>query len=286
MEKNNMLKNWLKEDERIDDLQLDGLKIIQNPKGFCFGIDAVLLSHFIKVRSNETVVEFGTGTGIIPILLSSKGKFAKIKAFEVQAEVADMANRSILMNGLSEKIEIIQDNLKAAQNYISQGTIDVVFSNPPYMSGEGGIKNENLKKTISRHEILCNLEDIISQASKLLKFRGRFYMIHRPNRMVDILTLCRQYKLEPKEIRMIQPYQDKKPNIFLLMCSKGGQPDLKFMDPLIVYEKDGCYTSEIYKIYSMQNITVFGENQNQNQNPNQNPNQNQNPNNKICSKTR
>lgn len=245
------------EEERIDDLQLNKLRIIQNPKWFCFGIDAVLLSHFIKLKRNDTVVEFGTGTGIIPILLSGKSTFSKIYAFEVQADVADMANRSIILNQLEDKIQVITDNLKNAHLHFKKGDIDVVFSNPPYMSGEGGIKNDHPQKTISRHETLCNLEDIISKASELLKFRGRFYMIHRPNRLVDIMTLCRKYKLEPKEIRMIQPYNDKKPNIFLLMCSKGGQSDLKFHDPLIVYNKDGSFTDEIYHIYKTENITVF-----------------------------
>ena len=243
--------------ERIDDLQLNGLRIIQNPSGFCFGIDAVLLSNFIKLKKGEIAVEFGTGTGIIPILLSGKTQFSKIHAFEVQHEVADMAKRSVSLNQLEDRIEILESNLTEASHFFQAGSVDVVFSNPPYMSGEGGIKNEHEMKRISRHEILCTLEDIISQASRMLRFRGRFYMIHRPNRMVDILTLCRQYKLEPKEIRMIQPFSDKKPNIFLIMCSKGGQSDLKFQDPLIVYEKDGNYTSEIYKIYGMENITVF-----------------------------
>ncbi|GAB6107538.1 tRNA1(Val) (adenine(37)-N6)-methyltransferase [Fusibacter bizertensis] len=245
--------------ERVDDLQLNGLKIIQNPKGFCFGIDAVLLSSFIKLKQKETAVEFGTGTGIIPILLSGKTAFQKIHAFEVQDEVAKMASRSITLNALENKIEIINDNLINAFNYLSPATIDVVFTNPPYMSGNGGLKNEGDLKTISRHEILCSLEDIIKNAAKLLKFRGRFYMIHRPNRMVDIIALCRQYKLEPKEIRMIQPFYDKKPNIFLLMCSKGGQSELKFMAPLIVYNKDGSYSDEIYEIYQNEKITVFSE---------------------------
>ncbi len=247
----------LNENERIDDLQLGGLRIIQDPKGFCFGIDAVLLSNFIKLKPNDQVVEFGTGTGIIPILLSGKSKFKKIHAFEVQHAVADMARRSVKLNALNDLIEIIEDNLTESPKYFESGIIDVVFSNPPYMSSEGGIKNDHTLKAISRHEILCSLEDIVAGASRLLKNKGKFYMIHRPNRLVDIIALCRQYKLEPKEIRMIQPYYDKRPNIFLLMCSKGGQSDLKFLDPLIVYEKDGRYTSEIYDIYGMENITVF-----------------------------
>ncbi len=255
----NKLNELILEYERLDDLQLNGLKIIQNPKGFCFGIDAVLLSNFIKLKSKETAVEFGTGTGIIPILLCGKTSFHRIHAFEVQDEVASMATRSVKLNGLEDKVEIINDNLINVFDHLTPGNIDVVFTNPPYMSGNGGLKNEGALKTISRHEVLCNLEDIIKNAAKALKFRGRFYMIHRPNRLVDILTLCRQYKLEPKEIRMIQPYYDKKPNIFLLMCSKGGQSDLKFMDPLIVYNKDGSYTDEIYNIYKSENITVFSE---------------------------
>lgn len=257
MIKDNGNNEWLYEHERIDDLQLDGLKIIQNPKGFCFGIDAVLLSNFVKLKERETAVEFGTGTGIIPILLTAKTKNTRISAFEVQAEVADMARRSVALNQLDSRVTIIQDNLKHATQYFEKGTVDVVFTNPPYMSGNGGIKNNHDNKTISRHEILCTLEDILEKASELLKFRGRFYMIHRPNRLVDIVDLCRKYKLEPKEIRFIQPSSDKKPNIFLLMCSKGGQPDLKFHDPLIVYDQNGMYTSEIFKIYGMEQITSF-----------------------------
>lgn len=253
------LSEFIYEYERIDDLQLNGLRIIQNPKGFCFGIDAVLLSNFVKIKPKEVAVEFGTGTGIVPILLAGKTNFQKIHAFEVQAEVAHMATRSVKLNELEEKIEIIHDNLINVFDHIAPSSVDVVFTNPPYMSGNGGIKNDDVLKTISRHEIMCSLEDIIKNASKLLKFRGRFYMIHRPNRMVDILTLCRQYKLEPKEIRLIQPYSDKKPNIFLVMCSKGGQSDLKFMDPQIVYNKDGSYTNEIYEIYQNEKITVFSE---------------------------
>jgi len=247
----------LKENERIDDLQLGGLKIIQDPKGFCFGIDAVLLSNFIKLKPLDQVVEFGTGTGIVPILLAGKTSFKKIHAFEVQHAVADMAKRSVDLNHLNDKIEIIEDNLTASHKYFESGSIDVVFSNPPYMSPDGGLKNEHTLKAISRHEVLCSLEDIIANASRLLKHRGRFYMIHRPNRLVDIIALCRHYKLEPKEMRMIQPYFDKRPNIFLMMCVKGGQSDLKVLDPLIVYEKEGRYTSEIYAIYGMENITVF-----------------------------
>lgn len=245
--------------ERIDDLQLNGLKIIQNPDGFCFGIDAVLLSDFVKLKKRDIGVEFGTGTGVIPILLSGKTSFQKIYAFEVQHDVADMAMRSVAMNQLADQIEIIEDNLTQVAKYFAKQSVDVVFSNPPYMQPDGGIKNPEDKKAISRHEVLCNLEDIISSANYLLKDGGQLYMIHRPNRLVDIIALCRQYKLEPKEIRMIHPFAGKRPNIFLMRCAKLGKPDLKFLDPLIVYEKPGVYTEEIYKIYGMVNMTSFTE---------------------------
>lgn len=243
--------------ERVDDLQLKGLKIIQDPKGFCFGIDAVLLSNFTKLKSGDTVVEFGTGTGIIPILLSGKTEFNKIYAFEVQVQMAEMAKRSIALNGLEDRIEVIHANLKDANNYVQSGSVDVVVSNPPYMSGSGGLKNPSDLKAISRHEVLCTLEDIVEKAAKLLKFKGKFYLIHRPNRLVDIFVLCRKYKLEPKQIRMIQPFIHKSPNICLIQCVKGGNSELHVKEPLIVYEQDGTFTKEIYEIYGMENITSF-----------------------------
>jgi tRNA1Val (adenine37-N6)-methyltransferase len=251
------LKIDVKEHERIDDLQLNGLKLIQDPGGFCFGIDAVLLSDFVKLKRRDTAVEFGTGTGVIPILLSGKTQFQKIYAYEVQPEVADMASRSVRMNDLDSKIEIVADNLVNATGRFSAQSIDAVFTNPPYMGTEGGIKNLEDRKAISRHEVLCNLEDIIRTASFLLKDGGNFYMIHRPHRLVDIIALCRQYQIEPKVIRMIQPFAGKKPNIFLIRCTKYGRPDLKFLDPLIVYETPGVYTEEIYRIYGMVNMTSF-----------------------------
>lgn len=254
---NQDISKWLKANERIDDLQLNGLKIIQNPKGFCFGIDAVLLSDFAKMGKGEKLVEFGTGTGIIPILLSAKSTFKHLVAFEVQAEVADMAKRSVALNGLENRIEVVVDNLVHATRYIEAGTVDAVVTNPPYMSGNMGLKNSSDQKTISRHEIMCTLEDIVKTASKLLKFRGKFYMIHRPNRLVDIICLCRQYNMEPKAIRMIQPFEDKEPNIFLIECVKGGKPEMKVQPPLIVYKEKGVFSDEIYKIYSMVQMTSF-----------------------------
>ena len=251
------MNSWVKAHERVDDLQLNGLKIIQNPEGFCFGIDAVLLSDFTKVKEGAKVVELGTGTGIIPILLSAKTKASHISAFEVQETMAEMAMRSVEMNGLSHRIQIINDNLNAYLNYFEKSSVDVVVTNPPYMSGNSGIHNEEDMKRISRHEILCSLEDVIRVSASMLKPGGSFYMVHRPNRLVDIVCLMRQYKLEPKEIRLVQPKIDKKPNIMLIKGVRSGKVELKFHDPLVVYQEDGDYTPEIYQIYGNAQINVF-----------------------------
>lgn len=251
------LEDYVLEHERVDDLQLNGLKIIQNPKGFCFGIDAVLLSHFASAKSGESVVELGTGTGIIPLLLSAKTEAKKISAFEVQSSMADMARRSVAMNGLEDRIEIIEDNLNNALKYFPKSSVDVVVTNPPYMAGERGIESEGDLKRISRHEVLCSLEDVIKVSSQMLKPGGSFYMVHRPMRLVDIVYLMRQHKLEPKVIRLVQPSVDKKPNIMLIKGVRSGKPELKFMDPLIVYKPNGDYTDEIYDIYASAQIDVF-----------------------------
>ena len=251
------MEKWIKPHERIDDLQVDGLKIIQNPDSFCFGIDAVLLSDFTKVKPGESVVEFGTGTGIIPILLSAKTKASKISAFEVQVSMADMARRSVRMNGLEDRIEIIHDNLKNYAKHFEKSSVDVVVTNPPYMAGTSGIQNDMDLKRISRHEVLCSLEDIIKASAAMLKPGGSFYMVHRPMRLVDIVSLMRQYKVEPKEIRLVQPSVSKKPNIMLIKGVRGGKAELKFHDPLIVYQEDGDYTPEIYEIYGNAHINVF-----------------------------
>lgn len=253
------MNSWVKAHERVDDLQLNGLKIIQNPDSFCFGIDAVLLSDFTKVKDGANVVELGTGTGIIPILLSAKTKAAKISAFEVQESMAEMARRSVAMNGLTDRIEIINDNLTAYQRYFEKSSVDVVVTNPPYMSGSSGIHNEEDLKKISRHEIMCSLEDVIRVSAAMLKPGGSFYMVHRPMRLVDIVSYMRQYKLEPKEIRLVQPSIHKKPNIMLIKGVRGGKAELKFHDPLIVYQENGDYTPEIYEIYGNTNIDVFGK---------------------------
>ncbi|WP_300279739.1 tRNA1(Val) (adenine(37)-N6)-methyltransferase [Peptacetobacter sp.] len=239
----------IKEKERIDDLQLKGLKIIQNTDGFCFGIDAVLLANFAKVKNKAKVVDLGTGTGIIPLIIYGKSNAEKIYGVEIQEEVFEMASRSVLMNDIKDNIKIINADLKDIKEVLPTNTFDVVTSNPPYMHNDG-IKNPNDKKMISRHEVKCNLEDVIKAASILLKERGKFFMIHRPTRLIDIVSLGRKYRLEPKLMRFVHPKVDKAPNLLLVEFTKGGRPDLKIMDPLYVYGEDGKYTEEIIEIYS------------------------------------
>lgn len=246
----------LRDNERIDDLQCKGLKIIQNPKGFCFGMDAVLLSNFCEIKKGATVVDLGTGTGIIPILIAGKSNAKKIYGIEIQSEVADMAKRSVTLNNLEDRIEIINEDFKKAKEFIDVNSIDVVTSNPPYMNVDSGLKNPEDMKAISRHEIKCTLEDVISTASRLLKHNGHFYLVHRPHRLVDIMCLCRQYKLEPKKLRFVHPSKNKKPNLLLLKCIKAARSELKFLSPLYVYKDDGNYTDEVYAIYGKKSIEV------------------------------
>lgn len=245
-----MEKIELKENERIDDLEYKGLKIIQNKEGFCFGIDSVLLSDFAKNIKKDSVVDIGTGTGIISILLSKKAEIKKIYGIEIQEEVADMAKRSVKLNDLQDKIQIINKNIKNIFEEIEPNKIDAIVTNPPYMKLNTGAKNEEIKKLISRHEVECNLEDIIKISYKLLKSKGEFYMVHRAERIVDILYNLRKYKLEPKEIRFIHSKVGKEPNLVLIKSVKDAGEHLIIDSPLVVYNNDGTYTDEILKIYN------------------------------------
>lgn len=251
------ISTFIREGERVDDLQTGGLKIIQNPSWFCFGIDAVLLSNFADIRKHDRVVEFGTGTGVIPILMAGRTENTHITAFEIQEAVADMASRSVSLNGLESRIRIINDDLNHVTNHIDKATVDAVVTNPPYMSGGCGIINPEDQKAISRHEIHCTLEEVISRAADVLKPGGAFYMIHRPHRLVDIVWHMRQRGIEPKLLRFVQPKANQKPNILLIKGVRGGRPELKYMDPLVVYEPDGSYTEEIFRIYGQERIDVF-----------------------------
>ena len=238
------------EDERIDDLQYKGLKIIQKTRGFCFGMDAVLLSHFAKVSCNDVVLDLGTGTGIVPILIAGHTDAKKIVGVEIQTEISDMAKRSVKMNNLQDRIEIINDDLKNIDLYIKHNSFDVVTTNPPYVKYNGGIVNEFSMKAISRHEIKCCLEDVVKVASKLLKYNGKFCMVNRPDRLADIVTLMRKYKLEPKNMRFVYPNKSKDSNLLLIKGIKGAKPELKVDKPLYIYDDHGNFTKEIDIIYN------------------------------------
>lgn len=239
----------LKPNERIDDLQRNNYRIIQDPERFCFGMDAVLLSGFAKAKEGDHVIDLGTGTGIIPILMEAKTKASNLVGLEIQPESADMAQRSVELNHLEKKIRVVTGDIREASSIFGAATFDVVTSNPPYMTEHHGIMNEKSPKAIARHELLCTLEDVISQAAKLLRPGGSFYMVHRPFRLVDIMVLMREYHLEPKRMKLVYPYIDKDPNMVLIEGLRGGRPRMTVEKPLIVYKESGVYTDEIYEIY-------------------------------------
>ena len=239
----------LKENERIDDLQRNGYQIIQNPSRFCFGMDAVLLSGFARAREGDVLLDMGTGTGIIPILMEAKTEAAKLVGLEIQEDSADMARRSVLLNHLEEKIDIVTGDVKEADTLFKAASFDVITCNPPYMTGQHGLQNKDEAKTIARHEVLCTLEDVIRVSAKLLKPGGNFFMVHRPFRLSEIMVLLHQYKLEPKRMRLVYPYVDKEPNMVLIEANRGGKPRLTVEKPLIVYKEPGIYMPEIYDVY-------------------------------------
>ena len=240
----------LKENERIDDLQYKGLKLIQDKSGFCFGVDSVLLSDFAKnIKKNSTVIDIGTGTGIIGLLLCKKTNLKKIYGVEIQKDVAEMARRSVELNNLQNKFEIINSDINNIFEVLDPNSIDCVVTNPPYKKVDTGVKNEAEKQMISRHEVKCTLEDIIEKSAKLLKDRGEFYMVHRAERLVDIMCVLRKYRLEPKNIRFVHSKQKEKPNLILVKAVKYANEFLKIDKPLVIYDDDGNYTEEINKIY-------------------------------------
>lgn len=239
----------LRPGERIDDLQRCGYGIIQNKDGFCFGMDAVLLSGFARVKPGEEVLDLGTGTGIIPILLEAKTEGSHFTGLEIQKISADMARRSVQLNDLTEKVSIAEGDIKEAASIFGRASFDVVTSNPPYMTGNHGLTNPELPKAIARHEVLCTLEDVVGQAAALLKENGRFYMVHRPFRLAEIMNVMSRYRLEPKRMRLVYPFADREPNMVLLEGLKGGRPRITVEKPLIVYREPGVYTDEIYDIY-------------------------------------
>ncbi len=242
-------KALIRAGERVDDLQIKGYEIIQHPGRFCFGMDAVLLSSFVKVKKGEKVLDLGTGTGILPILLEAKNDGGHYTGLEIQPESADMARRSVLYNGLEDKINIVTGDIKEAALTFGAASFEAVTANPPYMIGEHGLKNQKEALYIARHEVLCTLEDILRESAKVLKVKGRLYMVHRPFRIPEILTKMCAAGIEPKRMRLVYPFVDKEPNMVLIEGAKGGNPRMKAEPPLIVYEREGKYTEEVMRIH-------------------------------------
>ncbi len=243
------MEELVKEGERVDDLERNGLKIIQDPKRFCFGMDAVLLSGFVTVKPGANLLDLGTGTGIIPILLSAKTDAAHLTGLEIQEESAEMAERSVKLNSLEEKISIVHGDIKEAPVLFEKASFDAVTCNPPYMIGAHGLKNPDSAMAIARHEVLCTFEDVARAASALLKPGGSFFLVHRPFRLAEIMATMQKYRLEPKRMQLVYPFADKEPNMVLLEGKRGGRSRLTVEKPLIIYKEPGKYTDEIYDIY-------------------------------------
>lgn len=245
------MKIKLNENEKIEDLQFNNLKIIQNKTGFCFGIDSVLLSDFAKeIKKDAKVLDLGTGTGIIATLLCGKTKLKEIIGIEIQEEVYKMAEKSIKLNCLENKFKIINEDILNLNNIFEKNTFDAIVTNPPYKKKDTGIKNEEEKKIVSRHETTATLDDFIKISKDLLKDKGEFYMVHRPERLVDIISIMRKYKIEPKILRFVYSKKDSEPKLVLIKGIKNAKPFLKILSNLYIYKENGEYTEEINKIYN------------------------------------
>ena len=243
-----MRSDLVKCGERVDDLQ-NGLFVIQDSKKFCFGMDAVLLSGFARVKKGEVALDMGTGTGIIPILLSDRTDGEHFTGLEIQHECAEMADRSVRYNGLEDRVRIVEGDIKEAAGIFGAASFDVVTCNPPYMIGTHGQNSPSAAKAIARHEVLCTLDDILRETAKMLVPGGRFYMVHRPFRLAEILAGMNRHGIEPKRMRLVYPYVDKEPNMVLIEGLRGGRPRMTVEPPLVVYEKDGSYTRELLRMY-------------------------------------
>lgn len=236
--------------ERIENIGFGELKLIQNPDYFCYGVDAVILADFANsiCPDAEKIVDIGTGTGVIPLILSHKNKKAIFSGIEVQDESVDMAVRSCVLNSLEDRITIIKGDVADCKTYNGLKA-DVVLCNPPYFEKGGAIPNNKKEKFIARHETTAVFEDFVKAAAAILSGKGDFFIVHRPSRLVDIFYYCRKHKLEPKTMRMVSPKEGEAPNIVLIHCSAGGGKELKNLNNLYIYNNDGTYTDEIEKIY-------------------------------------
>ncbi len=234
---------------RIDDTGFGGYRLVQNPRWFCYGVDAVLIADFAKMKKGAKAADLGTGTGIIPLILKHKYDPEQVFAVEVQPEVAELARKTVAINDLQECIRVVEGNVKTAADLIGKGTLDAVVTNPPYVTRGAGIPGGDPVKNTARQETEGSLEDFVRCAADLLKEKGDFYMIHRPARLADVVETCRKFRLEPKEMQFVQPWEGKAPNIFMIHCVKYGGPELRFLDPICVYDPEGNYTKEILSIY-------------------------------------
>lgn len=237
------------DDERIDDLQCKGYQLIQKPKGFCFGVDAVLLSDFAKVKKEQRVLDLCTGSGVIPILLAAKTEGQEFYGLEIQPDYADMAERSVILNHLEDRVKIVCGDVKEVKNLLPPLSFQVVTVNPPYMTEHHGLTNLYEPKTIARHEVMLCLEDVIAAAGYVLPEGGSFYMIHKPFRLAEIFECMKKYHIEPKRMRLVHPYADKEPTMVLIEGTKGGRPRITVEAPLIIYKEPGVYSDEIFRIY-------------------------------------
>lgn len=234
---NEKRKDLVKQGERLDDLQIGGLELIQNPAGFCFGVDAVFLSDFVRVKQGETVLDLGTGNGIIPVLLSAKTEGKHFTGLEIQEETAEMARRSVAWNNLEDKVKIVTGDIKEASEIFKPVFFDVITTNPPYMPANHGLRNLDKVRAAARHEVLCTLDDILRESMRLLQDKGRFCMIHRPFRLTEIMIKMNNYKIEPKRLQFIHPYADKEPVMVMVEGVRGAKPGVKVEPPIIIYDK-------------------------------------------------
>lgn len=237
--------------ERIDDLNLNGKKIIQNEDYFCFGIDSVLLANFIDSNNTKNIiVDLCSGSGVIPVIISQKKKYKEIYAVELQKEMYDLLLRNIDMNDLEGAIFPFNNNIK---EFNLDKKVDIVVCNPPYKEIGTGIENDNTVKYIARHEKECTLEDVFKCASRTLKQKGKLYLVHKPQRLTDLISCARKYKLEAKKIRFVYPNVSSKPSIVLIEYVYHGGNEVTVLPPLIEYDNDGNYTKEILDIYGSEN---------------------------------
>lgn len=241
----------LNQNERIDDLQFENLKIIQDKTKYCFTSDSAILANFVKTRKSDSVCEIGTGTGVISILLSKKQKPKKIVGFEIQESAANLAKRNVLLNNLEKQIEIINAPVQEFSKYVKHESFDVVVSNPPYSKlSKNGFVSKSEEEAISKHEVCLNLSELVSCASKLLRFGGKFYVVYDAKRSAELIFKLKQNNLEPKKMFFTSPSEKSNPVLILVEAVKGGKEGICVLPTLITNDKNGDYLFSIQKLYN------------------------------------